>query len=54
MPVALKEPVLTLAIDSLSKLTSINDDDISVMWLAITKSKHCLQNGPRLENLSWR
>ncbi|KAI8812874.1 hypothetical protein BJ742DRAFT_556114 [Cladochytrium replicatum] len=54
MPPALPAPVLTFAIDNLSKLDSLNDDDISAMWGVFTKCKDNLENGRRLENMSWR
>ncbi|KAI8809485.1 hypothetical protein BJ742DRAFT_738070 [Cladochytrium replicatum] len=54
MPPALPAPVLTFAIDNLSKLDSLNHDDISAIWGVFTKCKDNLENGRRLENLSWR
>ncbi|KAH6600680.1 hypothetical protein BASA50_002064 [Batrachochytrium salamandrivorans] len=54
MPPALPEPVLTLSIDNLVKLTSIDMDDLSTIWNVFTKCKDNLENGRRLENISWR
>ncbi|KAJ8324381.1 hypothetical protein O5D80_006642 [Batrachochytrium dendrobatidis] len=54
MPAPLPEPVLTLSIGNLAKLTSIDMDDISTIWNVFTKCKDNLENGRRLENISWR
>ena len=60
----LDTPVLTLAIDSLSQLQSIDENQLSAIWncknnktnkmLVFTKVKDNLENGRRLENISWR
>ncbi|KAI8928825.1 hypothetical protein BC831DRAFT_69212 [Entophlyctis helioformis] len=54
MPAQLAEPVLTLAIGNLAKLSTIDEDDISTIWNVFTKCKDNLENGRRLENISWR
>ena len=53
MVIKLPEPVLTLALDNFSKL-SAGSDEISAIWNIFTKCKDNLENGHRLENLSWR
>ncbi|KAI8804061.1 hypothetical protein BJ742DRAFT_464221 [Cladochytrium replicatum] len=50
----LQEPVLTFAFDNVSKMKHISDEDISAMWGVFTKCKDSLENGRRLENMSWR
>lgn len=50
----LDTPVLTLAIDNLSKLHSIDEKGLSTIWNLFTKCKDNLENGRRLENISWR
>ncbi|KAJ3078014.1 hypothetical protein HK102_004800 [Quaeritorhiza haematococci] len=54
MPTALAQPVLTLAVNNLQKLKSINEEDISTIWAVFSRCKDNLENGRRLENLSWR
>ncbi|RKO88655.1 hypothetical protein BDK51DRAFT_28194 [Blyttiomyces helicus] len=54
MPTQLAEPVLTLALNNLQKLTSIEEKDIQTIWNVFTKCKDNLENGRRLENISWR
>ncbi|KAJ3130185.1 hypothetical protein HK098_005432 [Nowakowskiella sp. JEL0407] len=54
MPTQLAEPVLTLAFDNLSKIKAIDEDEISTIWQVFTKCKDNLENGRRLENISWR
>lgn len=50
----LDQPVLTLAIDNLSKLNQIDEKQLSAIWNLFTKCKDNLENGRRLENISWR
>ncbi|KAJ3206982.1 hypothetical protein HDU67_007822 [Dinochytrium kinnereticum] len=54
MPALLAEPVLTLAFSNLEKLKCIDEADISTIWAVFTKVKDNLENGRRLENMSWR
>ncbi|KAI9013146.1 hypothetical protein BC832DRAFT_590105 [Gaertneriomyces semiglobifer] len=54
MPGILAEPVLTLAFNNISKLTTIDEEDIQTIWNVFTKCKDNLENGRRLENISWR
>ncbi|GAA5938431.1 uncharacterized protein JCM15063_000733 [Sporobolomyces koalae] len=46
--------VLTLAPDSLSSLGELDNESLSELWSVFTRCKDNLQNGRRLENLSWR
>jgi hypothetical protein len=48
------QPVLTLAIDTLQKLNTIDEKQLSTIWNLFTKCKDNIENGRRLENLSWR
>ncbi|CAO3610049.1 unnamed protein product [Mucor hiemalis] len=47
-------PVLSLAIPNIHKLNDINTDNLSCMWTVFSKCKDNLENGRRLENMSWR
>ncbi|KAI9491872.1 hypothetical protein BDB00DRAFT_873904 [Zychaea mexicana] len=47
-------PVLSLAVTNIHKLDEITDENISSMWSVFSKCKDNLENGRRLENLSWR
>ncbi|KAI7877082.1 uncharacterized protein EV154DRAFT_62809 [Mucor mucedo] len=47
-------PVLSLDIPNIQKLNTINADDLSCMWTVFSKCKDSLENGRRLENMSWR
>ncbi|KAI8906316.1 hypothetical protein EDD86DRAFT_210370 [Gorgonomyces haynaldii] len=49
----LSEKVLSLQVENLSKLAN-PEQDISAIWNVFTKCKDNLENGHRLENLSWR
>ncbi|SCV74205.1 BQ2448_6637 [Microbotryum intermedium] len=51
---ALTTPVLSLTPDSLASLGDLDGDSLSELWGVFTKCKNSLQNGRRLENLSWR
>lgn len=53
-PSLLDQPVLTLAIDNLAKLNNIDEKQLSAIWNLFTKCKDNLENGRRLENISWR
>ncbi|GAA6024456.1 hypothetical protein JCM11491_001156 [Sporobolomyces phaffii] len=46
--------VLALAPDSLSSLGELDNESLSELWSVFTRCKDNLQNGRRLENLSWR
>ncbi|GAA5979470.1 hypothetical protein JCM11641_005405 [Rhodosporidiobolus odoratus] len=46
--------VLALAPDSLASLGELDNDSLSELWAVFTKCKDSLQNGRRLENLTWR
>ncbi|KAI8815341.1 hypothetical protein BJ742DRAFT_783273 [Cladochytrium replicatum] len=50
----LQKTVLTFAVDKVSNMKSIDDQDISAMWTMFAKCKDGLENGRRLENMSWR
>ncbi|KAJ3055294.1 hypothetical protein HK097_010951 [Rhizophlyctis rosea] len=54
MPAHLTEPVLTLAFGNLQKLQTIDESDIQTIWNVFSKCKDNLENGRRLENISWR
>ncbi|OLL24236.1 hypothetical protein NEOLI_003810 [Neolecta irregularis DAH-3] len=54
MPTALADPVLSLAVNNIHKIDAINAECLSSMWTVFTKCKENLENGRRLENLSWR
>ncbi|KAG2229705.1 hypothetical protein INT48_004222 [Thamnidium elegans] len=47
-------PVLSLAIPNINKLDENNTDNLSYMWTVFSKCKDSLENGRRLENMSWR
>ncbi|ORZ02218.1 hypothetical protein BCR43DRAFT_519583 [Syncephalastrum racemosum] len=47
-------PVVSLALPNIHKLKDITSDDLSCMWTVFTKCKDNLENGRRLENMSWR
>jgi len=49
---ALKEPVLQVTFENLTKLT--NSNEIGEVWSIFTRAKESLQDGRRLENMSWR
>ncbi|KAI8140499.1 hypothetical protein BJV82DRAFT_622825 [Fennellomyces sp. T-0311] len=51
---SLDVPVVSLAVPNIHKLNEITSDDLSCMWTVFTKCKDNLENGRRLENLSWR
>ncbi|GAA6000225.1 hypothetical protein JCM10207_007914 [Rhodosporidiobolus poonsookiae] len=46
--------VLALAPDSLASMGDLDSDSLSEIWAIFTRCKDSLQNGRRLENLSWR
>ncbi|THV06402.1 hypothetical protein K435DRAFT_645443 [Dendrothele bispora CBS 962.96] len=48
----LPAPVLNIAPDALKDLDS--SDHLSGLWFAFTKCKTSLNEGQRLENISWR
>ncbi|KAL0075965.1 hypothetical protein J3Q64DRAFT_1628233, partial [Phycomyces blakesleeanus] len=50
----LELPMLSLAMPNIHKLDSITTDSLSCMWTVFSKCKENLENGRRLENLSWR
>ncbi|EEB08180.1 DUF1752 family protein [Schizosaccharomyces japonicus yFS275] len=47
-------PILSLETDSIAKLGTLDVDNLFYMWNVFTKCGENLQNGRRLENLSWR
>ncbi|KAI9311680.1 hypothetical protein BX666DRAFT_1881548 [Dichotomocladium elegans] len=47
-------PVVSLSVPNIHKLNAITSDDLSCMWTVFTKCKDNLENGRRLENMSWR
>ncbi|KAI7861073.1 hypothetical protein BDC45DRAFT_493461 [Circinella umbellata] len=51
---SLDVPVVSLAVPNIHKMNEITSDDLSCMWTVFTKCKDNLENGRRLENLSWR
>ncbi|KAL1916217.1 uncharacterized protein VTP21DRAFT_5834 [Calcarisporiella thermophila] len=53
MPV-LTAPILTFSPSTLDQLSSIDVDGLCSMWTVFTKCKQSLDQGHRLENLSWR
>ncbi|KAI8986982.1 hypothetical protein BDB01DRAFT_784185 [Pilobolus umbonatus] len=54
MVLTLDLPVLSLAIPNIHKLNDINADNLSCLWTVFSKCKENLENGRRLENMSWR
>ncbi|TNY18531.1 hypothetical protein DMC30DRAFT_339965, partial [Rhodotorula diobovata] len=54
MHATLPTHVLALAPDSLASLGQLDSDSLSELWGVFTRCKDSLQNGRRLENLSWR
>ncbi|KWU43573.1 hypothetical protein RHOSPDRAFT_34883 [Rhodotorula sp. JG-1b] len=54
MHATLPTHVLALAPDSLATIGQIDPDGLAELWSVFTRCKDSLQNGRRLENLSWR
>lgn len=54
MPAIKREPVLSLAIANINKIDTVDCDRLSSLWTVFTKCAENLENGRRLENLSWR
>lgn len=55
MPHALMQvPVLSLAAGAIAKVDNVDCDKLSMLWNVFTKCAENLENGRRLENLSWR
>ncbi|KAL0953208.1 hypothetical protein HGRIS_004463 [Hohenbuehelia grisea] len=52
MIAAFPAPVLALAADKIAELEG--GDALEALWALFTKCKGSLQDGPRLENISWR
>ncbi|KAF7732786.1 hypothetical protein EC973_000060 [Apophysomyces ossiformis] len=51
---SLELPVLSLAVPNIHKLNALTSDNLSCMWTVFSKCKENLENGRRLENISWR
>ncbi|KAI7849384.1 hypothetical protein BDC45DRAFT_560924 [Circinella umbellata] len=51
---ALDLPVLSLAIPNICQSNDITAENISSMWSVFSKCQDHIENGRRLENLSWR
>ncbi|KAI9317733.1 hypothetical protein BX666DRAFT_1666496 [Dichotomocladium elegans] len=49
-----EQPMLSLSPQSIYRIPDVDIDDLSVMWNVFTKCKAHLENGQRLENMSWR
>ncbi|KAK9324552.1 hypothetical protein V1517DRAFT_316782 [Lipomyces orientalis] len=54
MPAKLKDPVLSLAVDNITKLDTSDAENLFSIWTVFSKCAENLENGRRLENLSWR
>ncbi|KAK6512233.1 hypothetical protein TWF481_001124 [Arthrobotrys musiformis] len=54
MPSRLDSPVLSLSINNISKIDTHNVDNLFGMWTIFSRCAESLENGRRLENLSWR
>ncbi|KAK9316542.1 hypothetical protein V1522DRAFT_257181 [Lipomyces starkeyi] len=54
MPPKLKDPFLSLAVDNISKLDTSDAENLFSIWTVFSKCAENLENGRRLENLSWR
>ncbi|CCJ30161.1 unnamed protein product, partial [Pneumocystis jirovecii] len=53
-PKFFQDPVLSLASNSIGKLNTLDADSLWCIWMVFTKCAENLENGRRLENLSWR
>jgi hypothetical protein len=53
MPSKHTEPILNIAIDNLEKIGT-GEAEMYSIWRLFTKCKDNLENGDRLQNLSWR
>lgn len=47
-------PLLSLALENINRFDTIDADNLSSMWNVFSKCKEKLENGRRLENMSWR
>lgn len=47
-------PLLSLKFSTIEKISQIDEDEILSFWNLSTKCKNSLENGQRLENISWR
>ncbi|KAF3936862.1 hypothetical protein ABW19_dt0205399 [Dactylella cylindrospora] len=54
MPSRLDSPVLSLSINNITKIDTHNVDNLFGMWTIFSRCAESLENGRRLENLSWR
>ncbi|RPB29524.1 DUF1752-domain-containing protein [Terfezia boudieri ATCC MYA-4762] len=54
MPSRLASPVLSVSINDIAKVDTTNVDNLFTMWTIFSKCADSLENGRRLENLSWR
>ncbi|KAK9389228.1 hypothetical protein V1515DRAFT_614112 [Lipomyces mesembrius] len=48
------DPFLSLAVDNISKLDTSDAENLFSIWTVFSKCAENLENGRRLENLSWR
>ncbi|KAL7276910.1 hypothetical protein RUND412_000102 [Rhizina undulata] len=54
MPSRLPSPVLSVDMNHIAKVDPSNVDNLFSMWTIFSKCAESLENGRRLENLSWR
>ncbi|KAF8464382.1 hypothetical protein BDZ91DRAFT_849688 [Kalaharituber pfeilii] len=54
MPSRLASPVLSVSVTDIAKVDTTNVDNLFTMWTIFSKCADSLENGRRLENLSWR
>jgi hypothetical protein len=47
-------PVLSLELENISKMSKGGREGLSYMWTVFSRCKESIQDGQRLENLSWR
>ncbi|KAL1927010.1 hypothetical protein VTP01DRAFT_5340 [Rhizomucor pusillus] len=49
-----EQPMLSLSTQSIHRIQEVDVEDLRAMWSVFTKCKAHLENGERLENMSWR